>query len=285
MTTLDMKALAAGLALFCAAVLSCAPAAAGQKIVRVGIWPCTSPMKVYRQYQGLAEFLSGETGLNIKLVVPKNCAAFFEQVEENGVDFALQDANVYARLAGYYNPGYLLQTLTSEGKAVEKGVIIARKDSGIKAVKDLKGKKMIFGDEHSLTKYITIKRLLAENGLDIKKDLGGYSFGGDCEGIILRVYLKRYDAGAIDNWSWKEMNEPGEHEVNADKLAVIAEGPPVPYWVFAAHKNTDIALAARVELALLKLDVKNPAYRGSLKDMEIGGFVKAKAADYVMNKD
>jgi len=285
MTARHIKVSAAGLALFCAAALASAVAAGEQKEIRLGIWPCTSPMKVYRQYQGLAGFLSKETGLKVRLVIPKDSEAFFRRVENNDVDFALQDANVYSQLAGNYDPSYLLQALTSGGEAVEKGVIIVRKDSGIKDIGGLRGKKIIFGDEHSLTKYITIKRLLAERGLDLNKGLGGHSFGRDCEGIILRVYLKKYDAGVIDNWSWKALHEPGEQEVNADKLSVIAEGPAVPYWVFAAHKKTDKSLAAGVERALLKLNIKEPEYRKILKSIEIGGFVKAGAADYGRLKD
>lgn len=102
-----MKISGAGLVLFSLAAFCLNPAAAEQKTVKLGIWPCTSPMKVYRQYQGLAGFLSGETGLKVKLVIPKNSKTFFELVENNGIDFALQDANVYSRLDGNYNPGYL----------------------------------------------------------------------------------------------------------------------------------------------------------------------------------
>ena len=275
-----------GAVLFCLAVFcSGLSAASEQKVVKLGIWPCTSPMKVYRQYQELAGFLSTETGLKVKLVIPKNSAAFFELVKRDGVDFAFQDANVYSRLAGNYSPGHLLQALTAEGKSVERGVIIVRKDSGITDVKALKGKKILFGDEQSLTKHITIKKLLAENGLDVKKDLAGYSFGRDCEGIILRVYLRKTDAGAIDNWSWKALHEPGEQEVEADQLTEIAEGAAVPYWVFSVHKDTDESIAAKFEQALLKLDNKNAAYKEILKNMEIGGFVKSKETDYGILQD
>ena len=187
--------------------------------------------------------------------------------------------------SGNYSPGHLLQALTAEGKSVERGVIIVRKDSGITDVKALKGKKILFGDEQSLTKHITIKKLLAENGLDVKKDLAGYSFGRDCEGIILRVYLRKTDAGAIDNWSWKALHEPGEQEVEADQLTEIAEGAAVPYWVFSVHKDTDESIAAKFEQALLKLDNKNAAYKEILKNMEIGGFVKSKETDYGILQD
>jgi ABC-type phosphate/phosphonate transport system substrate-binding protein len=116
--------------------------------------------------------------------------------------------------------------------------------------------------------------------MDIKTDLGGYAFGKDCEGIILRVYLKKVDAGVIDNWSWEALHGSGEQDVNVNKLSVIAESFSVPYWVFAAHKNTDKGVLEKIERALLKLDGKNPEHLKILKGIEMGGFAKARETEY-----
>ncbi len=252
---------------------------AEQKVIKLAIWPCTKPMKVYRQYCKLAKFLSEETGMKIKLIIPDNTEKFFALVKDAQTDFAFQDAAVYLQLAENYNPGYLLQALNPSGKPTEKGTVIVRKDSGIKSIKQLKGKKMLFGDKYSLTKYLTIKKLFLENGIDIDKDLVDYSFGRDCEGIALRVYLKKADAGAIDSWSWEEFQKENE-QIDSDKLLVIAEGIEVPYWVFTAHKKTDEGVIEKVEHILLKLNRMNLSHQEILLGPEIGGFIKAKDTDY-----
>ena len=258
-------------------------AAGKPRPVQIAITPCTEILKTFKEDQPLAAYLERQLHQPVKLVIPKDFPEFERLIKEGGVEFAFQAPHTYVRLAHLYNREMLLKALTPEGAAKHRGVLIVRKDSPLQRVEDLKGKYVIFGAENDMAKNLSVKRLLAAKGIDPNKDLRGYKHDGSCESIALNVFLKTADAGAICDYSFKNINEPGndaESEIPPKQLRILGRTEEIPTWVFAARTGVDATLIARVNKALIALSPKNNEQEGILESAEVGGFVKAKDSDF-----
>ncbi len=251
--------------------------------IRIAIMPCTDIVKTFTQFQPLRTYLQQQTHRQIEIVVPNTFQEFKRTILKGEAEFTFQPPHAYLLMANQYDPQNILSALTPNGESMHRGVIVAAKDSGIKKVSDLRGKKVLFGHLFSTAKWLAAKSLLEANGLDLKKDLKDYAHGGSCESIAMNVYLGQVDAGAMCDYSFDEITEnssPREDELPPEALVVIGSTWEIPTWVFAAHQDTDKEISRQVTNALLKLDRRNPEHREIMEEMELGGFIRNKDSNY-----
>jgi phosphonate transport system substrate-binding protein len=271
----------AGFVFFCCLLAgTCCAAAAGEKIV-IAVSPCSDVVLSFEKFHPLIAYLQAETGVEIKLVFPKDAAEFENQIRNKDIDFAFQDPNMYVKFAPFYDMGTLLKALSPKGGVLQSGAVVARKDSNIKTMKDLVGKSVMFGPKLSASKWVVAKMLFAENGIDIDKDLATYANGGCCEDIVFNVFLKAFDAGVVcDHFLEEHAKKQRELGVNAQELHVIATTRQVPTRVFAARGDLNGDIVAGFNRALLKLDPNNSEHARILFSAEVGGFQTARDEDY-----
>lgn len=258
-----------------------------KEVVKIAILPCTEPLEEFKKFEPLAEYLTKETGFKIELLIPNSYDDFNKLVTEGGADFAFQDSYSYVINSGYLNPQSFLKALTPEGESSHRGVVVARKDSGLKKVEDLKGKVMLFGPESSAAKYLAVRLLLEEKKVSIR-DLRSYSFGGSCEDVALNIYLKQADAGAMCDYSYDEMSEERkseESEIDMVEMTIIGQTQLVPNWIFAALRDTNQTVIDKMDKALLELDGEDPEHKELLESAELGGFAKATDDEYNTVRD
>jgi len=256
--------------------------AQGEKTeITIGILPCSDEVMTFKKFYPLITYLKQQTGLAVKIVVPKDFNKLESAVRKGEIDFVLQDPHTYIKLAALFNRTTLLKALDRKGVNSQHAVIIVRQDSGIKELDDLRGKTMMFGPKLSLTKWIAAKELLQEKGIDIDKDLKAYSNGGCCEDIAFNVYLKTVDAGVIcDHYFGGHAYEQKELGIDTRTLVIIGKTREFPMRMFAARKGLSDDIVNQVIQALLKLDRENPEHAEILHLAEFGGFEKSSDREY-----
>ena len=252
-----------------------------QQEVVITIFPCTDAVSSFNKFNPLITYLNKFTRLNARLEFFRDFDSFERAVTNGALDFVLQEPHIYLQYVDNYNPDSLLRTLTWEGKRFQAGVVIARRDSNVRNILDLKGKSVMFGPRVSSSKWAAAKLLFKESGIDIDVDLKEYSNGGCCEDIAFNVYLKAVDAGVIcDHFLSEHSNKQRELGFDAKQLAVIGTTGPVPTKVFTATRKVAPDIVNRVNQALLSLDIKNKAHQDILNAAELGGFLKTNAQDF-----
>lgn len=256
-------------------------AGVSQKRAIVAILPCSDVVATFKKFNPLMQYLKQQTGLDIELVVPKDSEGFEWAVKNQEIDFVFQDPHTYVSLSRLFNRNSLIKTLTRDGGAYQYGLFIARKDSGITKIGDLKGKTVMFGPKLSATKWIAAKEAFRKIGLNIDKDLKAYQNGGCCEDIAFNVYLKAVDAGVVcEHFIGEHSEKQKELGIDVKDITIIGRTGPVPTRVFVARKGLDDNIVSRINNALLRLDKNNPAHATILFPAEIGGFQRAKDKDY-----
>lgn len=247
---------------------------------KITIFPCTDATNSFRKFHPLVTYLQHTTGLNIALVFHDDLAGFERALKNGSLDFVIQDPHVYVKLADKYSNAYVLQALTSDQETTQNGVIIVRKDSGLKRLMDLKGKTVMFGPKLSSPRWIAARHLFEKNGLDAGRDLLDYSNKGCCEDVAFNVFLKVVDAGVIcDHFLSEHGSRQRELGLDAGQLVVIAATDRVPTKIFSGSKYVRDDDLVRMTRALIHLDFQNSAHRRILENADLGGFRRASSPD------
>jgi phosphonate transport system substrate-binding protein len=244
--------------------------------IKLGLLPRLSAVEMTAMFGPLAEYLSKETGENVSLVIPKDFTAFKESVKSGKVDIGFANPLVYVQLKKDADVNPL--ALSSEVKAGTKfrGIIIARKDTGIERLQDLKGKKLIFVDKDSAAGYIFQMLLLSNAGLDVKKDFTTLPFAKKHDNVTMAVFNQAADAGGIREDDFDKMKD----RVDVSQLRIVGYTDYFPNWpLFATHRLSKEKVA-KIREALLKLKPNDPQSVKILGPAKLTGFITVTDKDY-----
>jgi phosphonate transport system substrate-binding protein len=244
--------------------------------LKLGLLPRLSATEMTAMFTPLANYLSKATGEKVSLVIPKDFDAFKALVVSGQVDMGFANPLVYVQLK---KDNASLDTL---GLASEKagtkfrGIIIARKDSGIEKLMDLKGRKLIFVEEDSAAGHIFQMLTLSKAGLDVKKDFTKLPFAKKHTNVALAVFNKAADAGGIREDDLDKMKDV----VDLAQIRTIAYTDYYPNWPLFSTKKMNAAAAEKVKAALLKLRPNSPEADQVAGPAKITGFTPVADKDY-----
>jgi phosphonate transport system substrate-binding protein len=270
-----MKRIAA-VAMFVCAVLLCSLSGTASAEIKFGILPRLSAVELTTMFTPLTEYLTKETGEKVSLVIPKDFDAFKSMVAAGQVDMAFANSIVYIQLKKDVAVEPL--ALSAEKKAGTKfrGIIIARKDSGIEKIQDLKGKRLIFVDEDSAGGYIFQVLLLNKAGFDIHKDFIRLPFAKKQDNVTMAVFNKAADAGGIREDDLDKMKD----KVDLSQIKIVAYSDYFPNWPVFATPKLNKGAASKIKAALLKLKPGDPEAEKILGAAKLAGFATVSDKDY-----
>lgn len=138
-------------------------------------------------------------------------------------------------------------------------VFVTRKDSGIHALADLKGRTIAFEDPGSTTAYFVPKSELIQQGLQLvplssprdvpPTDKVGYVFAREEINMATWVYRGLVDAAAYNNLDWnKEDHTPPKFKKD---MRIFHHTQPFPRAVELVRKRLDPRIKARLKAVLL----------------------------------
>jgi phosphonate transport system substrate-binding protein len=153
------------------------------------------------------------------------------------------------------------------GEADYEGVIVVKKNSGIDALTDLRGKIIAFDEPHSTSAHILPRILLEEKKLKlvhinppatVKPDAVGYVYGTDGSAPNFLI-TGRADAATS---SYREIDRL-KAEVR-ETLKIIGTTRSVPRQLIAVRKDLDPTILKVLKEVLMNMD-KDPEGQGVLK--------------------
>jgi phosphonate transport system substrate-binding protein len=259
--------------IFLVFVIGCARAeGAGNTLVIGRI--SNNPSRHYQELKPLLDYVvsrMSEVGITQGTVLlVKDQSEMIQALKEKKIDWATK--GVFQALSSHEQAGAeMLLRSWREGVATYYGVIFTRKDSGIKSLSDLRGKKIAFQDRNSTTAYFVPAAILKRAGYQLAElssprekvpaDKIGYAFAGDELSISTWVHRGLADAGAYHNQNW------ASSEINPDMmkkdLQIIYQGKPLPRIIEVVRKDLDPKIKNKLKEILLKTD-KDPAAKEAL---------------------
>jgi phosphonate transport system substrate-binding protein len=252
--------------------------------------------KITKAGNAIAECLNKMTGLSFKVEVGTTFAASIEAMGADkaqvgflntfSVLLAQQKYGIVPALAVMrkYNTNDVDPDKAMSGQltAFYKGQFIAKKDSGIKTIADLKGKTFCFVDPNSTSGYIIPRIVMKANGVDPDKDLKSSQNAGSHNNVAIAVYKGDCDAGVtyIDVITDETANLKEKYPDIADKVGAFADTDRIPNDGVQYVKTLDPQLQAVITDGLLAM-AKDPGGNAVLRGLyTINDFQKIDATFY-----
>ncbi len=131
---------------------------AEKAIYRFGVVPQFEQRKLFRIWRPILNELEQRTGLSFKLVGSPKIPVFEQKFEQGDYDFAYM--NPYHLLIAHDCQGYL--PLVRDGGRTLKGILVVAKESSIKSVQELAGKRVAFPSPNALGASLLMRAELAK---------------------------------------------------------------------------------------------------------------------------
>lgn len=277
------------LCLACLSLVACKDATSRRKM-RIGYMNCNSEKETVERFGPLTAWLSQELDVDFELV-PVDTQEFAERFTAGEFEFTHSNSLLYIILKQEQD----LQLLATEKRgrygARTAGAIISRKESGIKTIADMRGKRMMFGPQLAPSGYLAQYNLMLDAGFNPETELSYYAIPTGSfkhEKVIYSVYFGDFDVAAAPALDLELMIRDGK--IAADDFNIIALSPIIPYCTFGASNKVPGELAERFKQALLVLKPETTVdYNGEtvkvLKSAWIDGFDALIDSDYDIIRD
>lgn len=220
------------LAVLALAILVACSSEEEQELLIAGI-PDQDVSVLEARFNNLAEYLSEETGLEVRYVPQVDYAAVVTSFKQGDVHLVWYGAltGVQARIAVPEADAIVHRARDGEFHSV----FVAAPGSGISSLEDLRGKTVTFGSESSTSGHLMPRYYLSQEGVDTETELGSISFSGSHDRTWKLVEAGSFDAGALSEAVWERRLAAGE--IDTSKVDVFYRTPAYVNYHWVAHPS------------------------------------------------
>lgn len=218
--------------------------ASAKDALTLGIHPYKSPAKLIKAYTPLANYLTEKIGIPVNISISKDYQTHIDAIGKDKFDIAYMGPASYVSLVNHYGKKPLLACQQIHGKSTFQGKIIARKDSPLQSLEQLKGKSFAFGDPSSTMSHLVPRYMLWKDGIGVEQ-LERFNFLGSHDNVALAVLAGEYAAGAV--------KEAVFYKYQARGLKVLETTPALSEHLFVASGKLDPAILSKLREAFYAL--------------------------------
>lgn len=241
------------------------------------VHPLHNPTRLFEVFNPLLEYLNSNIpGVNFILEASRDYATFDNKLKTESVPFALP--NPYQTLMAIDHNYQVIAKMGDDANF--RGIILVRKDSGIKTPTDLKGMAVSYPAPTALAATILPQYYLHNHGLDINKDIEN-KYVGSQESSIMNVFLGTTAAGATWPPPWKALSN--ERPELKKQLKVIWETQSLPNNSIVVRDDVPKELATKVQTLLSNLHT-TPEGKQILQKMYLSKYETANNQTYLSVK-
>jgi phosphonate transport system substrate-binding protein len=233
------------------ALLAFGALAHAQQIFRVTTIPEEVATEQVRKFTPIASYLEKKIGTKVEFTPVSDYPAAVEALVNKKVDLVWFGGFTHVQ-AQIRSGGKIVPIAQREEDTKFQSVFIAKTDSGIKTLADLKGKQVSFGSQSSTSGHLMPRHFLLQDKIDPDKDFKRVAYSGAHDATIASVVSGKVEAAALDITVWKKF--VGENKVDTKAVDVFYTTPPYFNYNWSVHSDMPADLRAKVTKALLDLD-------------------------------
>lgn len=232
--------------------------------------------------QVLKDYLEKKTTYKFKINIPPSFIAVVEAFGTNRADVASINTFGYILAHEKYQTEARL-TVIRHGESTYKAQFLAKKDSGIKELKDFEGKTLAFVDPASTSGYLLPLKILRSKNIKPKDTM----FAMRHDSVVSMIYQGQVEGGATF------YSPPADNEIQdarrlvktqypdvEDKIKIVELTPPIPNDPIIFRKDLPEKIKTDIVEALMEF-VKTKEGQDVLQKLSsVTGFVKATDKDY-----
>lgn len=267
-------------ALLCTMTLGICQAQASGEITELllGIEPEHNIFDQMGRYRALAEYVSERTNVKVKLTIMSRYGEVLNRFKSRRLDGAFLNSFTATLAINEFELEPVARPVNLKGVSITQGYIFARKDSGIKTVRDMKGRSFVFVDPATTEGYVFPLAFLQRHGIKDKEAyFRRYYFSGSHFSTIFAVLDGRADIGSVKDTVFHKQvsNDPSIKT----ELNIIEESPYLPETTLCIRHDLPTTLKQKLTDTLLRMN-KTESGKKVLEKMEALRFIRAKRSDF-----
>ncbi len=267
------------------ALMSCALLAFGaigsathaQQVFRVTTIPEEAATEQVRKFAPLATYLEKQLGVKVEFTPVSDYPAAVEALVNKKVDLVWFGGFTHVQ-ASLRSGGKIIPIAQREEDTRFQSVFIAKTDSGIKSLADMKGKQVSFGSQSSTSGHLMPRSFLLQANIDPDKDFKRVAYSGAHDATIASVVSGKVDAAALDITVWKKF--VAENKVDLKAVDVFFTTAPYFNYNWSVHADMPAALREKVKKALLDLSAATPEGKEILQLNRATRYIETKPENY-----
>jgi len=279
-----------------ASLLALSPAVHAEdlKEFRIGIVGGENEADRLRSFQCMADTLPEVLGVEkVSLFPAADYDGTIQGLLGGTLDYAELGASGYAKiyLADAKAVEPILTTVQTDGATGYHSVMVARADSGMTKLEDMKGKKLGFADPDSTSGFLVPSVALpAELGAPVKEYFAETGFGGGHENLVLEVVRGTFDAGTTwasgvgeweDGYSSGNLHKMVEKGIlDMDDLVQLWVSPLIPNGPIIVRTSLDQSIKAKFKDFMMALPESDPECFSAIQGGDYKGFVEVDETFY-----
>ena len=257
-----------------ACVMSTANAAEKLRL-NFGVYSSNKPSAMVKLFRPVLKELESSMSaklqreVDIRMQIAKNYDQGISDLVNGNVDFSHFGPASYVEAKRMNNDINILAVEQRDNSKVSYGIIAVHQDSDIEDISDLRGKSFAFGDPGSTIGRFLSQLELVQSGI-LGVDLSRYEYLGRHDKVGTAVGAKAFDAGALNEKTFKKLVEAGE------PIRELVRFPNVSKpWISRSGLDEEVLKALRESL----LSVSDPKVNAAMK---IDGFLEGSDLDYAV---
>ncbi|TDQ41355.1 putative selenate ABC transporter substrate-binding protein [Tepidicella xavieri] len=251
--------------------------AQAQAVLRVTTIPEEAATEQVRKFTPLAAYLERQLGMKVEFNPVNDYPAAVEALVNKRVDLVWFGGFTHVQ-ANRRSGGKIVPLAQREEDTRFQSVFIAKTDSGIRTLADLKGKQVSFGSASSTSGHLMPRSFLLQAGIDPERDFRRVAFSGAHDATIASVVSGRVDAAALDITVWRKFVQ--ENKVDTRAVDVFYTTPPFFNYNWSVHADMPVELQQRIKNALLALDPAIPEHAEILRLNRATRYVPTRPENY-----
>jgi phosphonate transport system substrate-binding protein len=264
------------------------------KEFRIGILGGENEADRLRNFQCMTEKLPAALGVEKVSLFP---AADYDGVVQGllggTLDYAELGASAFAKvyLAKEDAVEPILTTVQTDGSSGYYSIMVARKDSGITKIEDIKGKKLGYADADSTSGYLVPLVTLPEAlGAPVDQVVASTGFGGGHENLVLEVVKGTFDVGTTwgsgvgdfkDGYSSGNLRKMVDKGVlNMDDLVEVWKSPLIPNGPIVVRTSMNEDMKMKFKQFMMDLPTSDPACFSAVQGGDFKGYTDVNVDFY-----
>lgn len=248
-----------------------------QTVFRVTTIPEEAAAEQVRKFTPLAQYLEKQLGVKVEFTPVNDYPAAVEALVNKKVDLVWFGGFTFVQ-ANLRSGGKVVPLAQREEDTKFQSVFIAKTDSGIKSLADMKGKQVSFGSQSSTSGHLMPRSFLLAANLNPEKDFARVAYSGAHDATIASVVSGKVDAAALDITVWRKF--VGENKVDTKAVDVFFTTPGYFNYNWSVHADMPKAMQDKVKAALIGLSPSVPEQAEILKLNRSTRYIETKPENY-----
>lgn len=245
-----------------ALLLVCVPLSAST-VIRFGIVPQQSATRVAEHWIPVSNFLSQQTGLDIRFTTKPSISQFDQELAKGRYDLVYM--NPFQYIQSHEHLGY--QAIAKARDKKIRGIVVSHKDSGLDSLSDISGQRLAFPSPVAFAASILSQGYLKQNEIDYTP-----VYVRSHDSVYHNVAKGVFIAGGGVMRTFNAMDKS-----ITEQLTVVWESDGYTPHAIAVHPSMPQATVLQIQQAFLNLEERAPEL---LTPLRLKGFTTAQDREW-----